>query len=808
MDPLSITASIAGITGLVLQISSSLSKLRSLCKSLPGRLHAVNNEVTDLEVVLYQVAMLVKERASLPQSQLSAIPYLLKQATIKLGELKSVVDRLLDTCDKTKFVITGAYAWRKEQDNLKSLQEDIRAIKCNLNVLLGASNSHDMIQIRLDIQTISAVTLQSSKDQLAMKDKFMDSLTSVDERITRVEEMLQAQTHQLRVNQFQQVGALYNVHKRNRRRIASSTNYQLASSPRSEGLAVHVTPYVVTCRRSCPCSCHTQQKASSPDLLNRIFGQLFVGYAGLPFLSPKCDTEDCRGSQASQITMEYWFPFSFFSATILRMQLGHQPNMGSLFHLDTLRRVPDSAQCVNLAVKGDIDGLRHLFSSGLASPRDISTSRGYSLLRWALYAKQYETCEFLVYAGADPDYPPLAGSDNSPRIKACHFLLEGGLPEKGASALKTISKESYFEEFIEDSKFTQTHRIVLGLSLQTLEDEIMLHPEDLNLTDSMGRTPLAWAAARGDSRTVVTLLSHGADPNIMDVQLSGPVSNAAARGHTICVRLLLEAGADPDPPLPSGVRKGSPLTVATRNATDPMLLKSLLDFGADVDSRGTDGQTPLIHASQSDNSSFAILLLEYGADINATTDTGSTPLTTAITYNSHNVLRLILDRWFEYSSCPRLKGPNILQLIALYADIETINILAATEHFRLKYDKQYTLGDFKSRLLQRPDVTEKLTFAFDELLDIVNQMPDMREGTESILESGFYSCSSSPIVLETSKGFEGFTRRLFTCLSPSTSDTDSPVKQCWSDTGSNDNFEDAHEEFSQLCHNSDTKAAI
>ncbi|EEP77276.1 predicted protein [Uncinocarpus reesii 1704] len=667
MDPLSIAASIGGLTTLVLQISSSLSRLRSLCKSLPGRLHAVNNEVSDLEVVLHQVALLVKDRAHfLPQKQLAAIPQLLKQATIKLIELKTIVDRILDTVGKAKFAVSGAFAWRKEQDTLAALQEDIRSIKCNLNILLGASNSHDMIQISLSIQAISAVTLKSTAAQMAMKDKFLDTIASVDERITRVEQMLQRQTNQLQVNQAQQVGALYNVHTANRRRARSRQSSPPATPTNSEGLTVRVTPYVVTCRRGCPCACHSKQKASTPALLNRIFGQLFIGYAGLPLVGPKCDTARCLGSQASQVSVEYWFPLGFFSSTILRMQLGHQPNMGSLFHLDTLRKVPDSAQCVNLAVKGDIEGLKHLFSRGLASPRDISTTRGYSLLRWALYAKQYQACEFLVYAGADPDYRPLASSDNSPRIKACHFLLEGGLPESGSTALKTITKGSYFEDFIEESNFTQIHKIVLGLSLLSLEEEIAFYLDDIDTTDSMGRTPLAWAAARGDSRAVVTLLSHGADPNITDIQLSGPVSNAAARGHTVCVRLLLEAGADPEPPLPNGVRKGSPLTVATRNTTDPVLLKSLLDFGADVDSRGSDGQTPLIHAAQTDNSSFAMLLLEYGADINAATDTGSTALTTAITYNSHNVLRLILDRWQEYSSCPRLKGPNLLQLTALY----------------------------------------------------------------------------------------------------------------------------------------------
>lgn len=602
-----------------------------------------------------------------------------------------------------------------------------------------------MMQIRLEIATISTVTTQSSQEQVALTEKFMSSLAGVDERIARVQEMLQTQADQLQVNQFKQVGSLYNVSAAPRR-LSRSSNSVPTESARSEGVYVRATPYMVACRHGCPCTCHLQQRATTPTVLNRVLGQLFVGYAGLPALSPKCSVEGCQKSRASQISLEYWFPWGFFSSTIVRMQVGYQSNIGTMLQLDTLRRVPDTAQCVNFALHGDIDGLKYLFSHGLASPRDVSTTRGYSVLRWALYGKQYKTCEFLVHAGADPEYRPIAASDNSPRKKACHFLLEGGLSENAADALQALTRGGHFDDFVDDAMFTQTHRIVLGLSMLSLEEEIILHSEDIDKVDTMGRTPLAWAAARGYRRAIVTLLSHGADPNIIDVQLSGPVSNAASQGHIVCVRLLLEAGAHPDPPKPGGVKKGSPLNCAARNTTDVLLLKSLLDFGADVDSSGVDGKTALIHTARTNNASFAMLLLEYGADINATCTSGSTPLTTAITNNSHDVLQLILDRWHEYSSCPRLKGPHLLQIVAQYADSETLNILAATDHFRSKYDKQYTLTDFGSFLSQRPDQTDELASAFDDLLGIINQVPVPREGTESPRESGFFSCLSSPVV--------------------------------------------------------------
>lgn len=354
-----------------------------------------------------------------------------------------------------------------------------------------------------------------------------------------------------------------------------------------------------------------------------------------------------------------------------------------------------------------------------------------------MYSKQHEACKFLLEAGADVDYRPIGTFDNSPRIKACHFLLEGNLSEPAVDALRAITKgNEYLEDFIDDSKFTKTHRIVLGLSSSELEAELLLHPEEIDLQDSMGRTALAWAAARNDSRAVVMLLRYGADPNIIDVQISGALSNAAAQGHTACVKLLLDAGADPDPPLPSGIKKGSPLNVAARNANNALVVKILLNFRADVNQAGVDGKTALFYAAQKDDARLAILLLEYGAEINVFSSTGDTPLTTAITHNSHHVLQLLLERWHEYSERPWLKGPQLLNIIALYVDLETIHILANSNHFRLKYDGYYALGDFRKTLHDRKDATDKLSFAFDELLRVFEGASHVAESDESLLEAG------------------------------------------------------------------------
>jgi hypothetical protein len=65
------------------------------------------------------------------------------------------------------------------------------------------------MRIRLDVQTISTATIQSSQNQLELTEKFMNTLSSVDDRIARVEDMLRDQSQQLRRNQFVQVGSSY-----------------------------------------------------------------------------------------------------------------------------------------------------------------------------------------------------------------------------------------------------------------------------------------------------------------------------------------------------------------------------------------------------------------------------------------------------------------------------------------------------------------------------------------------------------------------------------------------------------------------
>jgi hypothetical protein len=92
-------------------------------------------------------------------------------------------------------------------------------------------------------------------------------------------------------------------------------------------------------------------------------------------------------SQTPQIDLEYWLSIGFLWSRIMRLRTGCQAKIGPQLQLALLRQITDFAAGIDYAVNGDIPELKDLFARGMASPRDVSTIRGYTLLRWAIYAK-------------------------------------------------------------------------------------------------------------------------------------------------------------------------------------------------------------------------------------------------------------------------------------------------------------------------------------------------------------------------------------------------------------------------------------
>ena len=264
-------------------------------------------------------------------------------------------------------------------------------------------NRRDMLRIRLDIEQISTITShfnsQTTQERTLLREEILSGLAShrdgvidhlnhvyrqVDERIAKVEGVLKTQSDEARLSPLRSMGVIQKSRPMGRKwkpqcspGIPTTEN---STCTRSEGVRVRLNRYTTTCPVACNCICHATAKASTPTMIDRVLGQLFVDYAGLPFLNARCDLEGCTKSQSPCISLEYWFPLGYFWSQIFRLQVAYQTSFGPHVSLRTLRRVPDTALSIKYALTGNIEGLKALFTRGLASPVDVCNTRGYSLL--------------------------------------------------------------------------------------------------------------------------------------------------------------------------------------------------------------------------------------------------------------------------------------------------------------------------------------------------------------------------------------------------------------------------------------------
>lgn len=139
-DPLSLAASVIAVATVAAQTSKAIASLRVL-NELPSRLQALKNEVTDLEVVLHHIHSLIEERTTMPGADQASLAHLLERVRVKLSELSTVIDRISKSCVGRGKLVNRAASWWKEKPRIQILQDDIRVVKGDLNILLGASNS-------------------------------------------------------------------------------------------------------------------------------------------------------------------------------------------------------------------------------------------------------------------------------------------------------------------------------------------------------------------------------------------------------------------------------------------------------------------------------------------------------------------------------------------------------------------------------------------------------------------------------------------------------------------------------------------
>ena len=151
--------------------------------------------------------------------------------------------------------------------------------------------------------------------------------------------------------------------------LVAATSYQ--SSGSIIRIRAHAAqPSRPLCYPHCACACHNIRSFSSPPLLRKTIGTLFIGYSGCPLRSlHKCTDTNCLSQSTFRTCVHYHFPCWFVAKafTIAVMSVYLDKISVSL----TVRNiVRPGAEIFRLAQTDDVDGLRRLFSVGSASPND------------------------------------------------------------------------------------------------------------------------------------------------------------------------------------------------------------------------------------------------------------------------------------------------------------------------------------------------------------------------------------------------------------------------------------------------------
>ena len=249
----------------------------------------------------------------------------------------------------------------------------------------------------------------------------------------------------------------------------------------------------------------------------------------------------------------------------------------------------------------------------------------------------------------------------------------------------------------ERRKFTRIHKVILQLLPLDLEKELLKHRSIIDQVDADGRTPLSWAAARGDSKSVEALLRHGASPDAPDRIGQGPLRQAMKAYDPTCAKLLLAYGAKVD-------QRDNWKQTALQSAMyypDPVSFAiPLLDAGAQVNVSDSQGHNPLMEAVIGNNADAVKILLEHGADPDRPNFAGYTSLQQGVRCNSHEALAVLLEVEVYHAARDKQKR-TVLHWAAEFADLETLGLLRYARLYGVNADDECEDG------LTAIDVAEK-----------------------------------------------------------------------------------------------------
>lgn len=318
-----------------------------------------------------------------------------------------------------------------------------------------------------------------------------------------------------------------------------------------------------------------------------------------------------------------------------------------------------------------------------------------TLLNFATKSNKLEILSFLLIQGADADVPdidgriPLHAAAHSGNIEIVKLLfphtkninrqdINGDTPLSHAvlSQNSVCDVMNYLLNNKADANIADNAQLLplhKAASLGKLEIfERLFDRSKINVTDSVGKTPLTLAATEGHAAIVKFLLDKGADPNTPDNEHGQlPLHFAIEEGHLEVMKLLAPVteninhkNSEGDTALNIAVfvddekiveellnQKNIDVNLANEGKMPPLLwaienenlaIFKLLIPRANVNICSADGRTGLIFATTLGYLKFVELLLENKADVNIADHEGKTALHHAAIADDNKIVSMLL----------------------------------------------------------------------------------------------------------------------------------------------------------------------
>ena len=303
---------------------------------------------------------------------------------------------------------------------------------------------------------------------------------------------------------------------------------------------------------------------------------------------------------------------------------------------------------------------------------DVSDAEGFTPLMRAVMNNHAEIVRLLLDNGADPDLVFQAGET---AIYPLFVAAMNGyddivqvLLDKGVSVTAKVPGSATPLDAAKHNGHEGSAKLIAAAIKKKKAAE-----KDASAVEGLWQRVVK-AVAQRDQDELRTLVNG---KHFASLSVDARLIAACALGDAKIARDLLKAGADPNKPCKEGFDGFTPLVMAVAISRSAEVASLLIDAGANVNDKWSEGATPIFETTADQLYGLAKLLVDRGANVNERMGNGLTPLMYAARNGSSRCVDLFLDAGADINAVEEEHGVGAFGLALNRLDLQLAEHLLA-----------------------------------------------------------------------------------------------------------------------------------